>query len=279
MRIDVITLFPEMFPPVLDASILKRAQEAGLVQIAVRNLRDYTKDKRRTVDDRPFGGGPGMVMKPEPIFAAVEDVEAKRHRAARTSRAKSRDTSRAQSRERSCRIVAMAPAGVPLSQALAQELARLSHLVLVCGHYEGMDERIREGLVEQEISIGDYVLTGGELPSMALIDCVVRLLPGALGHEQATVEESFSQGLLEYPQYTRPVTFRGMEVPPVLRSGDHAQIARWRRLKALEQTATRRPDLLQKRRNDDEPIRSGAAQPAQGPGAGVRAGRPGARVV
>ncbi len=230
MRIDVLTIFPEMYPGILGISILKRAQEAGVVRIAVKNLRDYTHDKRRTVDDRPFGGGPGMVMKPEPIFAAVEDAEAARHTASR----------------RRCRVVAMAPGGAPLTQALAQELSALSHLVIVCGHYEGMDARIREGLIEQEISIGDYVVTGGELPSMVLIDCVVRLLPGALGHEQATVEESFSQGLLEYPQYTRPMTFRGMDVPAVLRSGHHTQIAQWRRRKALEQTATHRPDLLRK---------------------------------
>jgi tRNA (guanine37-N1)-methyltransferase len=239
MRIDVITIFPEMYPAVLGASILKRAQASGLVDVAVWNLRDYTTDAHRTVDDRPFGGGPGMVMKPEPIFAAVEDVEAKHHAAA--------------ARDRHCRVVALAPTGVPLSHALARELATCTHLVLVCGHYEGIDARVHEGLIDQDISIGDYVLTGGELPSMVLIDCVVRLLPGALGHAEATVEESFSQGLLEYPQYTRPLTFRGMAVPPVLRSGDHARIARWRHQQARAQTAARRPDLLTRELADRPP--------------------------
>lgn len=231
MQIDVITIFPEMFAPVLDASILKRAQGRGLVQIQVHNLRDYTTDKRRTVDDRPYGGGPGMLMKPEPIGKAVEAIEANRH-APKSARVKS-----------GCRIVLMAPQGVRLTHALAKELSGLSHLVILCGHYEGVDERIRQALVDQEISIGDYVLTGGELPAMVLIDCVVRLIPGALGHEAATLEESFVNGLLEYPQYTRPPVFQGMAVPEVLRRGDHQQVRTWRKLQALARTLTRRPEL------------------------------------
>lgn len=233
MRVDVVTIFPELYPSILGCSIVKRAQAAKVVQIAVHDLRRYTTDKRRTVDDRPFGGGPGMVMKPEPIFHAIEDLEARWHRGQRKRRT-------------GCRILAMAPTGAPLSQALAKELAAQSHLVVLCGHYEGIDERVREALIEQEVSIGDYVLTGGELPSLVLIDAVVRLLPGAIGHAQATVEESFSDGLLEYPHYTRPVVFRGMAVPEVLRSGNHEQVARWRNMKALERTATSRPDLLKR---------------------------------
>lgn len=233
MRIDVVTIFPAMFAPVVKTSILKRAQAARRVRITVHDLRDYTTDTRRTVDDRPFGGGPGMVMKPEPLFKAIEAIEGRRHPRRRTA-----------AQRRRCHIVLMAAQGTPLTQAVAGELAHLEHLLVVCGHYEGVDERVREGLIDREISIGDYVLTGGELPAMVLIDSVVRLLPGVLGHEDATVEESFKDGLLEYPHYTRPVTFRGMQVPDVLRSGDHEQIATWRKLKAIEHTATRRPDLL-----------------------------------
>ena len=233
MQIDVVTIFPEMFAPVLGASILKRAQDRGVVQIQLHNLRDYTADKRRTVDDRPYGGGPGMVMKPEPIFHAIEAIEASHHVPPTT-----RTTSQ-------CRVTLMAPQGVPLTQSLAKELSGLSHLVILCGHYEGVDERIRQALVDQEISIGDYVLTGGELPAMVLIDGVVRLLPGALGHEAATQEESFENGLLEYPQYTRPPVFRSMEVPAVLRTGNHQQVKTWRKLQALARTLTWRPDLSQ----------------------------------
>jgi len=232
MHIDVVTIFPEMVVPVVGQSILKRAQARKLVEIAVHNLRDYTHDKRRTVDDRPYGGGPGMVMKPEPICEAVEAIETKHH-----GSINHRDKSH-------CQVVLMAPAGMRLSQALAKDLSRLSHLVILCGHYEGVDERIRQALVDRDISIGDYVLTGGELPAMVLIDCVARLIPGVLGHQQATLEESFSWGLLEYPQYTRPKVFRGMGVPEILRSGDHLRIATWRKLQALARTFTQRPDLL-----------------------------------
>jgi len=232
MYIDVVTIFPELFAPMLGVSILKRAQEQGRVEVKVHNLRDYTTDKRRTVDDRPYGGGPGMVMKPEPMFAAVEALETLSHGIRR----------RADRSE--CQIVLMAPQGEPLTHALAQELSGLRHLVILCGHYEGVDERIRSQIAHREVSIGDYVLTGGELPALVLIDCVVRLIPGVLGHQDATREESFSNGLLEYPQYTRPATFRGMDVPTVLRSGDHEQVGVWRRLQALARTLTRRPDLL-----------------------------------
>ena len=233
MQIDVVTIFPEIFKPILGHSILKRAQAQGRVRIHAENLRTHTVDKRRTVDDRPYGGGPGMIIKPEPIFRAVERLEAKRHPA---SKRRGR---------RACRIVLMAPQGERLTQAIAQELTGLEHLVILCGHYEGVDERVRQALVQQELSIGDYVVTGGELPALVLIDCVVRLIPGVLGHEAATVEESFANGLLEYPQYTRPVRFRGMDVPEVLRSGDHGQIAVWRKLTAAARTATCRPDLWQ----------------------------------
>jgi len=231
LHVDVLTIFPEMFAPVTGSSILKQAQAKGLVQIDVHNLRDYTHNKRRTVDDRPYGGGPGMVIKPEPIFEAVEAIEATCH-----------SSGKPRSRP-GCQIVLMAPQGQVLTQALAQELSTLSHLVMLCGHYEGVDERIRQALVDREISIGDYVLTGGELPAMVVMDCVVRLIPGVLGHEHATVEESFSAGLLEYPHYTRPPVFRGMAVPEVLRCGNHEQIAIWRKLQALARTLSQRPDL------------------------------------
>ena len=237
MQIDIVTIFPEMFPAVLGASILQRAQDKALAQIAVHNLRDCTHDKRRTVDDRPYGGGPGMVMKPEPIFEAVEAIEARRHPANGSTLHRS-----------GCQIVLTAAQGERFTQSLAKELAGLSHLLLVCGHYEGVDERVRERLVDREISIGDYVLTGGELPAMVVVDAVVRLLPGVLGDEQSAHEESFTCGLLEYPQYTRPEAFRGMDVPEILRSGNHEQIATWRKLRAVERTARQRPDLLDKQR-------------------------------
>ena len=235
MQIDIVTIFPEMFPAVLGASILQRAQDKALAQIAVHNLRDCAHDKRRTVDDRPYGGGPGMVMKPEPIFEAVEAIEARRHPANGSTLHRS-----------GCQIVLTAAQGERFTQSLAKELAGLSHLLLVCGHYEGVDERVRERLVDREISIGDYVLTGGELPAMVVVDAVVRLLPGVLGDEQSAHEESFTSGLLEYPHYTRPEVFRGMDVPEILRSGNHEQIATWRKLQALERTARQRPDLLGK---------------------------------
>ncbi len=217
----------------LNSSILKRAQTGGMIDAAVHDLRGWTHDTHHSVDDRPYGGGPGMVMRPEPVFEAVEAIEAQRH-APGEPRTRSR-----------CQVVLMAPTGVPLSQAVAKELSAYEHLLTLCGHYEGVDERIRMALVDREISIGDYVLTGGELPAMVLIDAVARLIPGVLGHPDATREESFTNGLLEYPHYTRPPVFRGMEVPVVLRSGDHHQIARWRKLKAVARTLTHRPDLIQ----------------------------------
>lgn len=223
MRIDVITLFPEVFEGFLAASIPRIAQEKGLVEIHLHNLRDYADDERGTVDDRPFGGGPGMVLMCAPVFAAVEDVLGG---------------------DDSAQLVLLCPQGKRFDQPTAQELAKLPRLVLLAGHYEGFDERIRLGLSPREISIGDYVLSGGELPAMVLIDAIVRLIPGVLGDERSTQEESFSQGLLEYPQYTRPREYEGMQVPEVLLSGNHGLVARWRAEQALERTKARRRDLL-----------------------------------
>jgi len=231
MRIDVLTLFPDMFAPVFGASILKRAVESGCASLGVHDLRNWSKDKHRNVDDRPYGGGPGMVMKPEPFFDAVEEITQK----AAGLHGKT---------EGPPRVILLSPQGTPLVQRRAQELARSQWLILLCGHYEGVDERVREELVDEEISIGDYVLTCGELPAMVLVDSLVRLLPGALGHEQSTLEESFSENLLEYPQYTRPAEYRGMRVPDVLLSGNDSKIAEWRTLQALRRTAARRPDLI-----------------------------------
>jgi tRNA (guanine37-N1)-methyltransferase len=220
LQVDVLTIFPGMLEGFLGESMLKRAAQAGFVEFRVINLRDFTSDRHRTTDDRPYGGGPGMVMKPEPVFAAVESV-----------------------RTPESRVILMTPQGRRFDQATARELSAASHLVFVCGHYEGVDDRIRTGLVTDEISIGDYVLTNGVLPAAVVIDCVVRLRPGVLGGEGATVEESFSEALLEYPQYTRPPEFRGMRVPEVLVSGDHEAVRRWRRERSVERTALRRPDL------------------------------------
>jgi len=221
MKIDVLTLFPAMFAGPLDESIIKRAREAGRLDLALHNLRDYAHDRHKTVDDRPFGGGPGMLLKPEPIFEAVESL----------------------ARE-GTRVILLSPAGRPFSQAIARELAGLEHLLMVSGHYEGFDERVREQLADDELSIGDYVLTNGALPVMVIIDAVTRLLPGVLGDEDSARDDSFSQGLLEYPQFTRPAEFRGMKVPEVLLSGNHAEIARWRAEQARLRTKERRPDLL-----------------------------------
>ena len=221
MKIDIITLFPGMFRGPLEESILGRAVERGLLEIGVHNLRDFATGKHRVVDDYSFGGGPGMVLKPEPIFAAVESL-----------------------RREGSRVVLMTPQGRVFRQDIAEELAKLGHLVLLCGHYEGMDERVREHLVDDELSIGDYILTGGELAAMVVVDVVARLIPGVLGAEESAQEESFATGLLEYPQYTRPARFRDWEVPQVLLSGDHAQVARWRREQALLRTLRRRPELL-----------------------------------
>ncbi len=221
MRIDVLTLFPAMFAGPLDESIIKRARQAGLLQLELHNLRDYAHDRHKTVDDRPFGGGPGMLLKPEPIFEAVESL----------------------AREKT-RVILLSPVGRRFNQAIARELSVLEDLLLVSGHYEGFDERIREQLADDELSIGDYILTNGALPAMVVIDAVTRLLPGALGHDESALEESFSQGLLEYPQYTRPAEFRGLRVPEVLLSGNHAQIAMWRGEQSRLRTAQRRPDML-----------------------------------
>lgn len=221
MEIDIITLFPGMFRGPFDESIVARAAERGLLQIRVHNLRDFATGRHKVVDDYPFGGGPGMVMKPEPIFAAVESL-----------------------RREETRVILMSPQGRPFRQAIAQELAKLPHLVLLCGHYEGVDERVREHLVDDELSIGDYVLTGGELAAMVVCDAIVRLLPGVLGAGESTLEESFSGRLLEYPHYTRPAQFREWAVPEVLLSGDHARVERWRREQSLLRTLRRRPELL-----------------------------------
>lgn len=226
MRIDVLTLFPPMFEGVFGASILGKAQEKGLVRFRTVNFRDFANNKHHTVDDYPFGGGGGMVLKPEPIFAAVEHL-----------------TSEGEARPR---IVLMCPQGETFTQRKAEQLAREEHLLFICGHYEGYDERIREHLVTDELSIGDYVLTGGELPAMVVIDSVVRLLPGVLGNEQSAVTDSFSTGLLEYPHYTRPAQFREWSIPEVLVSGHHDNIAKWRREQSLLRTLRRRPDLLDK---------------------------------
>ncbi|HOO78662.1 MAG TPA: tRNA (guanosine(37)-N1)-methyltransferase TrmD [bacterium] len=222
IRIDIVTLFPGMFSGYLDESIVKRAREKGLVRFRIVNLREYTHDRHRTADDRPYGGGSGMVLKPEPIFEAIDDLAS------------------AESR-----VVLLSPRGVPYRQEAARRLSRERHLILICGHYEGVDERVREALVDEELSVGDYILTNGALPALVVADSLVRLVPGVLGDEESSLEESFSRGLLEYPHYTRPRVYRGREVPPVLLSGDHEAIARWRLERAREITRANRPDLLE----------------------------------
>ena len=224
MRIDVLTLFPAMFAAYLDESILQRARAAGLIAVNVHNIRDYAAGRHRVTDEPPFGGGGGMVLKPEPIFAAAEAVSG--------------------GATPGPRRILLSPQGRPLTQALAAELAGAPWLLLLCGRYEGVDERVREHLVDDELSIGDYVLTGGELAALVLIDAVARHVPGVLGDEHAATRDSFAMGLLEGPHYTRPVSFRGWEVPAVLRSGHAGRIDRWRRQQALRRTWQRRPDLL-----------------------------------
>ena len=221
MKIDVLTLFPEMFAGPLDVSIVQRARKNGLLNLRVHNLRDWTHDRHKTVDDRPFGGSAGMVLKPEPLFEAVESLG-----------------------NEQTKVILLTPAGRPFSQAIARELAQDEHLLFICGSYEGVDERVREALVDDELSIGNYVLTNGGLPAMVIIDAVTRLLPGALGDDESAKDESFSHGLLEYPHYTRPAEFRGMKVPDVLLSGHHAEIDRWRAEQSRQRTARQRPDLL-----------------------------------
>jgi tRNA (guanine37-N1)-methyltransferase len=225
MRIDILTLFPEVCRAPLSESMMKRAQESGAIELHIHNLRDWTTDKHHVVDDAPFGGGQGMVMKAEPIFRAVEDLK-----------------SRIENRE--SKIVLMSPAGRPFDQQVAMELSRESHLIIICGHYEGVDHRVIEHLVDAEISIGDYVLTNGAIAAVVFVDAVVRLLPGVLGDEQSAADDSFSAGLLEGPQYTRPSEFRGWKVPDVLLSGNHGEIAKWRKEQARQRTHKNRPDLL-----------------------------------
>jgi tRNA (guanine37-N1)-methyltransferase len=222
MHFDIFTLFTDMFQGPFSESILKRAQERGLLSIALHNIRESTKDKHHVVDDYPYGGGAGMVLKPEPIFAAVESIY------------------------QSGPIILLSPQGRLFNQHIARELAQETRVTLICGHYEGIDERVREHLVTDEISIGDYVLTGGELAAMIVVDATSRLLPGVLGGDESTVEESHDSGMLEYPHYTRPSEFRGWNVPDVLLSGNHAEIARWRRKESIKRTKIRRPDLYEK---------------------------------
>ncbi|HVC33111.1 MAG TPA: tRNA (guanosine(37)-N1)-methyltransferase TrmD [Chloroflexota bacterium] len=233
MRFDVLTIFPEMFRGPFDLSVLKRAVDAGLLTIRIHDIRDFTHDRHHTADDAPFGGGAGMVLKAPPIFEAVAHV---------------RGEARREGWPEEPDVIALTPVGRRFDQRVAEELATHDHLILICGHYEGVDERVHEHLATDEISIGDYVVTGGELPAMVLVDAVSRLIPGVLGASESLAEESISSGLLEYPQYTRPAEYRGWSVPDVLLSGDHQAIARWRRARSLERTYWRRPDLLTRAR-------------------------------
>ncbi|OBZ19524.1 tRNA (guanosine(37)-N1)-methyltransferase TrmD [Bacillus sp. FJAT-27264] len=250
MRIDVLTLFPEMCEGVFGTSILGKAREKGIVALNAVNFRDFSGNKHNTVDDTPYGGGGGMVLKPDPIFAAVEHVLAEATGSAVVSSehgnaAEHSAEGHTDQEGTKPRIILMCPQGKTYTQQIAEELAQEEHLIFICGHYEGYDERIREHLVTDELSIGDYVLTGGELPAMTVIDSIVRLQPGALGNETSAVSDSFSTGLLEYPHYTRPAEFRGWKVPDILLSGHHANIETWRREQALQRTLERRPDLLE----------------------------------
>src|SRR5262245_9907929 len=255
MRIDIITLFPEICRAPLSESIMKRAQEKRIVDLHIHNLRDWTTDKHHVVDDAPFGGGQGMVMKPEPIFAAVEYLKEQTLNVQRpTSNAQAVAASLRESRALPAgqrlhavpKVILMSPAGRRFDQQMAQQLSQEPHLIIISGHYEGVDHRVIEHLIDLEISIGDYVLTNGAIAAVVLVDSIVRLLPGALGHEQSAADDSFSNGLLEAPQYTRPAEFRSWKVPEVLLSGNHAEIARWRKEQALRRTRENRPDLLGK---------------------------------
>ncbi len=224
MKVDIVTIFPRMVEAGLTEGVVGRARERGLVDIGIHNLRDFTTDRHHVVDDVPFGGGPGMVMKPEPFFAALTSIR--------------------ESRGAPEAVVLLSPAGEPFSQAMARRFAAMSHLVLLCGRYEGIDERVREALATHEVSIGDYVLSGGEVPALAIVDAMARLVPGVVGDEQSVEGDSFARGLLDYPHYTRPAEFAGRKVPEVLLSGHHGEIRRWRREAALDRTIERRPDLL-----------------------------------
>ena len=233
LRVDIITIFPDYFREAFDYGIIRRARAANLVSVQAHDLRSWTADKHHMVDDRPFGGGDGMVLKPEPIFAAVESLAGARRRA---------DIATGK------RVVLLSPQGQPLTQSIAADFARSAQLVLICGRYEGVDERVADALVTDEVSIGDYVLSGGEPAALVVVDATVRLIPGALGSETSATTESFADGLLDYPHYTRPPEFEGMRVPEVLLRGHHAEIARWRGEAAQEKTKRNRPDLLKKER-------------------------------
>lgn len=237
MRFHVLTIFPGMFVSPLSESIIARAQKEGLVEVRLHNVRDYTQDRHHSVDDYPFGGGSGMVMKPEPLFAAVESLRS------------------SGSLGESSPVILLSPQGRRLTQPLVEELARYKEMALICGRYEGVDERVLEHLATDEISVGDYVLSGGELAAMVVIDAVSRLVPGVVGSIQSTLDDSFTTGLLQHPQYTRPAEFQGWSVPDILLSGNHAEIARWRRQESLRRTSLRRPDLLDSAELSDEDIR------------------------
>jgi len=225
MRFDIITIFPEMFSPVLNESIVKRAQAKKKIVIHIHDLRDYTDDKHRKVDDRPFGGGPGMVMMAQPIMDAVKKIRGRRKAS----------------------VILLCPTGTPFTQQKAKKLAKVKNLILICGHYEGVDERVAAQIIDESISIGDYVLTGGELPAMILLDCITRLIPGVLGKAESLTDESFEHNLLDYPHYTRPANFRGKKVPDVLLSGNHSAVNKWRKDQAHNRTKKKRPDLLEQK--------------------------------
>ncbi len=231
MQFEIFTLLPEVFPPYLESSILQRARQRGLIEVHLHNIRDYTHDKHHTTDDTPYGGGGGMVMKPEPVFEAIESVLG---------------SAASQTQDQLVPLILLTPQGRVFTQSVAEELSGYERLALLCGRYEGVDERIRTHLITDEISIGDYVLTGGELPALMIIDAVSRLLPGVLGDPTGAEDDSHSMGLLEYPHYTRPPEFRGRQVPEILLSGDHGKIEKWRREQALARTLARRPDMLEK---------------------------------
>jgi len=240
VKIDIVTLFPEICRAPLSESIMKRAQEKRIVDLQIHNLRDWTTDKHHVMDDAPFGGGQGMVMKPEPIFAAVEALTQTPNPRLSTSNAEQSAIG-----DRRSKVLLMSPAGRRFDQQMANQLSQEAHLIIISGHYEGVDHRVIEHLIDLEISIGDYVLTNGAIAAAVLVDSIVRLLPGTLGHEQSAGDDSFSNGLLEAPQYTRPADFRGWKIPEVLLSGNHVEIAKWRKEQAIKRTRDNRPDLIQ----------------------------------